>query len=364
MRLHGLWLPQPRADAPLLLYLHGARWDVRGSAFRMRRMHELGFAVLGIDYRGFGQSTDTLPSETMAYEDARAAWDWLAQQHPGPPRYVFGHSLGSAIAVQLASQVDDESGVLVEGSFTSLPDVVSSFKWGWLPVGPLITQRFDAGARVDAARLAAAGGARRPGQPDPAASWAARCTSARASPSASCWSKAARTTTPTRSASAQYREAVRELFGLRQSAHAGTRRGRRRRSDGAWSNRRTMSDRPTLKLKPGAAARNPQRLRVRATTAPRKAAPGRRSPPRGRPPPAAARPSRAAAPARAAERPRARAAQAAPAARPAPPAGDRARRSHAPRSHGPQRRVLAAAATGHAGAPQRPRPAPPAAGAA
>ena len=149
VRLHGLWLPQPQADAPLLLYLHGARWDVRSSAHRMRRMHDLGFAVLGIDYRGFGQSTDTLPSEAMAYEDARAAWDWLAQQHPGLPRYVFGHSLGGAIAVQLASQVDDESGVLVEGSFTSVPDVVSSFKWGWLPVGLLITQRFDAAARVD-----------------------------------------------------------------------------------------------------------------------------------------------------------------------------------------------------------------------
>jgi alpha-beta hydrolase superfamily lysophospholipase len=148
VRLNGLWLPQQRADAPLLLYLHGARWDVRSSAQRMRRMHELGFAVLGIDYRGFGQSTDTLPSETMAYEDARAAWDWLASQHPGVPRYLFGHSLGSAIAVQLASQVDDEAGVLIEGSFTSLPDVVSSFRWGWLPVGPLITQRFDAGSRV------------------------------------------------------------------------------------------------------------------------------------------------------------------------------------------------------------------------
>jgi fermentation-respiration switch protein FrsA (DUF1100 family) len=149
VRLHGLWLPQPHADAPLLLYLHGARWDVRGSAFRMRRMHELGFAVLGIDYRGFGRSSDTLPSESMAYEDARAAWDWLARQNPGAARYVFGHSLGSAIAVQLGASVDDESGVLVEGSFTSIPDVVSSFKWGWLPVGPLITQRFDAGARVD-----------------------------------------------------------------------------------------------------------------------------------------------------------------------------------------------------------------------
>ena len=148
VKLNGLWLPQARADAPLLLYLHGARWDVRSSAQRMRRMHELGFAVLGIDYRGFGQSTDTLPSEAMAYEDARQAYDWLGREHPGLPRYVFGHSLGGAIAVALGAQVDDESGVIVEGSFSSVPDVVGSFKWGWLPVGPLITQRFDAESRV------------------------------------------------------------------------------------------------------------------------------------------------------------------------------------------------------------------------
>ncbi len=161
VKLHALWLPQADAQAPLLLYLHGARWDVRSSAFRMRRMHELGFAVLGIDYRGFGQSTDTLPSEAMAVEDAHAAWDWLGAQHPGLPRYVFGHSLGSAIAVHLASEIDDESGVLVEGSFTSLPDLVSSFKWGWLPVGPFITQRFDAASRVahiDAPLLVVHGG--------------------------------------------------------------------------------------------------------------------------------------------------------------------------------------------------------------
>jgi alpha-beta hydrolase superfamily lysophospholipase len=147
-RLHGLWLPAARDDAPVLLYLHGARWDVRGSAWRMRRMQELGFAVLGIDYRGFGRSTPQLPSETLAYEDARAAWDWLAAQRPQARRFVFGHSLGGAIAVHLASEVHDAAGLMVEGSFTSIPDVFSSFKWGWLPVGPLITQRFDAAERI------------------------------------------------------------------------------------------------------------------------------------------------------------------------------------------------------------------------
>ena len=151
-RLHGLWLPHADADAPVLLYLHGARWNVAGSAGRMRRMNALGFAVLAIDYRGFGASSDASadqgPSEERAYEDARAAWAWLAEHHPQRRRYIFGHSLGSAIGVHLASEVDDASGLIVEGSFPSIAAVVSTFRWGWLPVSALITQRFDAESRI------------------------------------------------------------------------------------------------------------------------------------------------------------------------------------------------------------------------
>ncbi|NKI92856.1 alpha/beta fold hydrolase [Rhizobacter sp. SG703] len=148
VRLHGLWLAQDDPKAPVLLYLHGARFDVRASATRMRRMHELGFSVLAIDYRGFGRSSAGLPSQALADEDAHAAWDWLAHKRPQARRFIFGHSLGGAIAVQLAAEVPDEAGLIVEGSFTSIPDVVSTFRWGWLPVGPLITQRFDAASRV------------------------------------------------------------------------------------------------------------------------------------------------------------------------------------------------------------------------
>ncbi len=151
-KLHGLWHAQPQADAgkpaPVLLYLHGARWDVMGSASRVRRMHKLGFSVLAIDYRGFGQTSSELPSEAMAYEDARAAWDWLAGQHPQAERYIFGHSLGAAIAVDLAAHAEDEAGLIVEGSFTSIREVVAGMRWGWLPVGPFISQRFDARSKI------------------------------------------------------------------------------------------------------------------------------------------------------------------------------------------------------------------------
>jgi alpha-beta hydrolase superfamily lysophospholipase len=149
-RLHGLWAASDAhgGAGPVLLYLHGARWNVEGSSPRIRRMQELGFSVLAIDYRGFGKSTPGLPSEEMAYEDAHAAWNWLASKYPQRPRYIFGHSLGGAIAIDLASKVTDERGTIVEGTFTSIPDVASSMKWGWLPIGPLITQRFDSLRKV------------------------------------------------------------------------------------------------------------------------------------------------------------------------------------------------------------------------
>jgi alpha-beta hydrolase superfamily lysophospholipase len=150
VKLHGLWMAaeERAAEGPILLYLHGARWNVEGSSPRVRRMQQLGFSVLAIDYRGFGKSTPGLPSEEMAYEDARAAWEWLAAKYPNRPRYIFGHSLGGAVAIDLAAKVDDERGTIVEGTFTSIPDVASSMKWGWLPVGPLITQRFESVRKV------------------------------------------------------------------------------------------------------------------------------------------------------------------------------------------------------------------------
>ena len=50
VRLHGLWLASAVAEgakAPVLLYLHGARWNVEGSANRIRRMQELGLLGIG-----------------------------------------------------------------------------------------------------------------------------------------------------------------------------------------------------------------------------------------------------------------------------------------------------------------------------
>jgi len=149
IRLHALYAANADAKAPLMLFLHGARQYLGRSVFRIEQMRELGFSVLAIDYRGFGASTDELPSEAGVVEDAAAAWHWLGERHPESARYVFGHSLGGAIAVQLAARLADQPqeaaprGVIVEGTFTSIRDMFGTFKYGWLPISMLITERFD-----------------------------------------------------------------------------------------------------------------------------------------------------------------------------------------------------------------------------
>ena len=148
VKLHAVVNPAANPDAPVLLYLHGARWSLAGSAYRIARMQELGFTVVAVDYRGFGKTSQETPHEKMAYEDAAAAWQWVAATYPSKPRYIFGHSLGGAIAIDLASKVIDEAGTIVEGTFTSIPDVASTMRWGWLPVGPFITQRFESFKKV------------------------------------------------------------------------------------------------------------------------------------------------------------------------------------------------------------------------
>jgi alpha-beta hydrolase superfamily lysophospholipase len=155
-RVHGWWALQPDADAPALLYLHGARWNLTGSSFRIERWREMGFSVLAIDYRGFGQSSGELPSEAQAYEDARLAWDWLkAREARGARRFIYGHSLGGAVAIDLASRLQrgEAAGLITEAAFTSVPDVVAASRYGWLPVGFLITQRFEAIEKIGKAAL-------------------------------------------------------------------------------------------------------------------------------------------------------------------------------------------------------------------
>lgn len=147
--IHAWWYPAASKNAPAILYLHGVRWNLTGQLFRIEQLHALGFSVLAIDYRGFGKSHGDLPSETTVYEDARIAWERFQVLQPDPQkRLIYGHSLGGAVAIDLAAELGQQSpvpvrGLVIESTFTSLADVATAVANTSLPVRWLLSQKFD-----------------------------------------------------------------------------------------------------------------------------------------------------------------------------------------------------------------------------
>jgi len=147
-RMHAWWWPGRDAAAPAILYLHGAHWNLTGQTRRIEQLHRFGFAVLAIDYRGFGKSDGELPSEASVYEDAQAAWQWLGLRQPDPAlRFIYGHSLGGAVAIDLAARLSDHGepvgGLVAESTFTNLADIAAALTAEWLPTRLMLTQKFD-----------------------------------------------------------------------------------------------------------------------------------------------------------------------------------------------------------------------------
>ena len=111
--------------------------------------------MFAIDYRGFGKSDGDLPSEEMCYEDAAAGLGVARQAAARPARrFIYGHSLGGAVAIDLAAKLaaneranrqpgPQARGLIVESSFTSLPDIAAELCFSWLPTRLILSQRFD-----------------------------------------------------------------------------------------------------------------------------------------------------------------------------------------------------------------------------
>ena len=157
-KIDAWWWPAQQADAPAILYLHGSRWNLTGQLRRIEQLHKFGFAVFAIDYRGFGKSDGDLPSEETVYADAMTAWEWLVKQQPDPARrLIYGHSLGGAVAIDLAARLgergDSARGLVVESTFTSLADLASALTYDWLPTRLLLTQKFDSLAKIGHVRM-------------------------------------------------------------------------------------------------------------------------------------------------------------------------------------------------------------------
>ena len=128
IRLHGWFIPG-RSDR-VLLFFHGNAGNISHRIESIRQFLELGLSVMIIDYRGYGQSGGSI-SESGIYRDADAAWNYLRETRDADDIVVFGRSLGASVAARLAAS-QQPSGLIVESSFTSVPDIAQDL-YPWLP---------------------------------------------------------------------------------------------------------------------------------------------------------------------------------------------------------------------------------------
>ena len=137
-------------DRKVILYLHGKGKNISANAKHANRLMRMGFSVLVIDYRGYGKSEGSSPSESTVYTDAQTAWDYLIQKGFKPNQImIYGHSLGGAIAIDLALKHPEAMGAIVDASFTSMSEMASlDPKYRFFPIDLLIHQRFDSIAKV------------------------------------------------------------------------------------------------------------------------------------------------------------------------------------------------------------------------
>jgi fermentation-respiration switch protein FrsA (DUF1100 family) len=148
--LHGWWLPAPEPTRGVLLFLHGNAYNVGENLFHAKRFVSLGFSVLLMDYRGYGQSGGAFPHEGQVYEDAQAMYDYLTKEQGVSPSdiLVYGHSLGGAIAIDLV-QNNPVAGLIAESTFTSISDMANyTGQYDFLPVNLLLHQRFESRRKI------------------------------------------------------------------------------------------------------------------------------------------------------------------------------------------------------------------------
>ena len=144
--LAGWWIP---ANSPrgTVVFCHGNAVNVGDVAVLAPEFFKRGFNLLLWDYRGYGSSGGR-PTENGIYADARAAFDAAAAMSGPLPVVIYGHSLGAAVAIQLARD-RPAAALIVQGGFASMADLARR-RYPDVPLDRVLSVSYDAAATAAA----------------------------------------------------------------------------------------------------------------------------------------------------------------------------------------------------------------------
>lgn len=128
VRLHALHLRLPAPDG-VVIYLHGNAGNLQSWFVNAGFWRSVNHDLFMLDYRGYGKSGGAVRSEQQLLADVRAAWDQVAPGYAGKRRVIFGRSLGSALAAQLAVDVSPDLTVLVSPYESMAALAAEHYRW-------------------------------------------------------------------------------------------------------------------------------------------------------------------------------------------------------------------------------------------
>ncbi|WP_322057354.1 alpha/beta hydrolase [Paraburkholderia sp. J63] len=138
----GYAAPRHAERATVVLF-HGNGDDLHQRMHVAHALLDAGYGVLLAGYRGYGGAPGH-PHEAGLYADGRAALAYAMERSRRV--VVHGYSLGSGVAVQLATEFA-LAALILEAPFTSIADVAAT-RFRWMPVRRLVRDRYDNLAKI------------------------------------------------------------------------------------------------------------------------------------------------------------------------------------------------------------------------
>jgi uncharacterized protein len=149
VRLVSWAMPVDSGSGYWLLICHGNAGNISeaGRPYHYAGLRALGLSLFAFDYRGYGES-EGAPTEDGLYRDADAAYRYVRDTLGIPAERIvlFGHSLGSAVAIELASRVP-AAGLILDGALTSVVERAQEL-FPYAPVRWIAASRYHSIERV------------------------------------------------------------------------------------------------------------------------------------------------------------------------------------------------------------------------
>lgn len=147
-QLTGWWIPSApggRYASITILFLPDGNGSLANSIPTLTSLHNLGLNVFAFDYRGYGQSAPSRPSQQSMTHDADSAWQYLTSTRAVSSQRIvpYGTGVGTSLATRLAANHNDIPALILDTPRADLLDVaMRDPRATLLPVRLLFHERF------------------------------------------------------------------------------------------------------------------------------------------------------------------------------------------------------------------------------